>query len=163
MSLYPLPSLMRLEDYGGDWKAYESALYKKFTDSIVGKLRFLGQPIACRYFQPIGDRHRSFWHLITQNTEGSDLDEDRLPDFPRSERLPWIPHIIQNSHAPEIACWENKRGTSNNVVLWLPPEKYMVILSRRRDYYLLTSAYPHRDSKTRSNTREMEQCTDPRK
>jgi hypothetical protein len=62
-----------------------------FLNNIVDKLSFLGLPISCRYFQPIGDMHRSFWHMIT---EGGLDDEERIPDLRRCERIAWVPHLI---------------------------------------------------------------------
>lgn len=160
MSLYPLPSLQLLQDFGGNWDTYKKALYQIFLDTIVDKLSFLGLPISCRYFQPIGDMHRSFWHMIT---EGGLDDEERIPDLRRCERIAWIPHIITHSDNSEILCWENKRKANINTVLWLPPESYIIILSKRRDYYLLTTCYVHDSGKARTNRREIEVCKDPRK
>ncbi len=160
VSLYPLPPLLLLQNFGGNWEAYKQALYQIFLDTIVDKLSFLGLPISCRYFQPIGDMHRSFWHMIT---EGDLDDEKRIPDLRRCERISWVPHLINHSDHSEILCWENKRKANINTVLWLPPESYMIILSKRRDYYLLTTCYVHDSGKTRTNRREIEISKDPRK
>lgn len=163
MSLYPLPPLILLKEYSGDWESYKQAVYQIFMESIVDKLTFLGLPVSCRYFQPIGGMHRSFWHLITENPEESQNDEDRVPDIRRCERIHWLAHIITNCMDQKVACWENKRGSNTNVVLWLQPEKYIVILSKRRGYYLLTTAYLHRESKIKVNIKEMKTNRDPRK
>ncbi len=160
MSVYPLPSLVFLEDFSGNWETYKQELYQIFLDSIVNKLTFLNLPISCRYFQPIGEMHRCFWHLIS---EGALNDEDRIPDMRRCERIRWIAHLINNYQDSAITCWENKRSSNNNTVLWLPPENYMVILSKRKNYYLLTTAYVHSKGKARSNQKEMEIYKDPRK
>ncbi len=153
---------MLSSSYNDNWDSYKDAVYQFFLDSIVGKLTFLGLPVSCRYFQPIGDMHRSFWHLITENPENSQNDEDRLVDYQRCERIKWIPHIINNCNDSNVACWENKRGGNTNTVLWLQQEKYMVILSKRNGYYLLTTAYQHSDGKYKSNAREMKENKDPR-
>ncbi|KTD42875.1 hypothetical protein [Legionella parisiensis] len=160
MSLYPLPDLVLFESFGGDWNNYQNALYQLFLDKIDRKLSFLGLPIKCRYFEPISEMHRSFWHLVTS---GPVEDEDRTVDFRRCERINWIPHIIQHSSYSEILCWENKRGSNINTVLWLPPEQYMIILSNRKDYYLLTTAYVHDERKGKTNLKESSANKDPRK
>ena len=160
MSLDPLPPLMLLQDFGGNWDTYKQSLYQIFLDTVVDKLLFLGLPISCRYFQPIGDMHRSFWHMITT---GSLNDEDRIPDLRRCERISWVPHMINHHDNSEILCWENKRKANINTVLWLPPENYMIILSKRRDYYLLTTCYVHDSRKARTNMQEAKICRDPRK
>jgi hypothetical protein len=159
VSLYPLPPLLLFNDFGGNWDSYREALYQIFLDTINNKLTFLGLPVRCRYFQPISDMHRSFWHLIT---EGPVIDEERIPNFRRCERISWIPHLVTNSADQAILCWENKRGANNNTVLWLPPEKYMIILSKRKEYYLLTTAYVHDDRKGSTNRKEANVCNDPR-
>jgi len=160
VSLYPLPPLMLLQDFEGNWDTYKQSLYQIFLDTIIGKLSFLGLPISCRYFEPIGDMHRSFWHMIT---EGGLVDEDRTLDLRRCERISWVPHIITHHNHSEILCWENKRKANINTVLWLPPENYMIILSKRRDYYLLTTCYVHDPRKAKTNRHEAEVCKDPRK
>lgn len=159
MSLFPLPPLIFFDDYDGDWEKYKQSLYNIFINTVVNKLTFMGLPVSCRYFQPIGDMHRCFWHLIT---EGSKNDEDRTPDFRRCERITWITHLIHNYKSLELKCWENKRGSNKNTVLWLPCEDYMIVLSYRKKYYLLTTAYVHHPSKRRANQRESEVFKDPR-
>lgn len=159
MSLYPLPPLILFEDYQGIWENYKLELYKVFLDSIVNKLIFLNLPIRCRYFQPIDNMYRCFWHLIS---EGALDENDRFPDMRRCERLGWIAHIINNHADLDVACWENKRGQNSNTVLWLPSENYMIVLSRRKDYYLLVTAYPHSERKIKTNERERKIYMDPR-
>jgi hypothetical protein len=117
VNLYPLPPLILFESFGGNWELYQSALYKTFQDCILDKLTFLGLPVSCKFFEPINSRHRSFWHLISENPENSLDDEDRIPDFRRCERIKWIPHIINNCNDfKAISCWENTRGSNTNIV-----------------------------------------------
>lgn len=162
MSLLPLPDLIEMSAYNGNWDSYQKAIYQEFLDSVVDKLKFLGLPIRCRYFEPINGMHRGFWHLITENPENSKNDEDRIPNMRRCERIKWISHIISNAHDSDIVCWENKRGTDTNVVLWLESEKYMVVLSKRKDYYLLLTAYDHNETKGKKNKKESRSYKDPR-
>lgn len=160
VSVYPLPPLILLDQFNGNWNSYQDALYNIFLDSIVNKLTFLDLPVSCRYFQPIAEMHRCFWHLIS---EGERTDEERIPNIRRCERIRWIPHLINNYRAGELLCWENKRGTNKNSVLWLPSENYMIVLSRRNNYYLLTTAYIHDQRKTKTNNHESGIYPDPRK
>ena len=162
MSLYPLPNLLQLNDYNGNWKNYQQAVYQEFLDSIVNKLTFLGLPVSCRYFEPINGMHRSFWHLITENPDRSKNDEERTPDMRRCERIKWIAHIITYCNDCKISCWENKRKGNKNIVIWLESENYMIILSKRKDYYLLTTAYTHGNRKKKVNISEREKNIDPR-
>lgn len=132
------PLLLDLADYGGDWKQYETALHEIFMQEIVrGNLTLDGCRISCRRIPESYGRWASFWHLIQ---EGKSEDE-RTPDLRRCERLRWVRWVIEmaNGHA-EIARWENTRKTERNVLLWYR-EEYLVVLSRRADYYLLKTAY----------------------
>lgn len=160
MSLFPLPDLILFENFRGNWDCYQQALYQIFLDEIDRKLSFLDLPIKCRYFEPISNMHRSFWHLITS---GPLDDEERIIDFRRCERVSWIPHLILNAYSSEILCWENKRNSNTNTVLWLPQEQYMIVLSNRKDYYLLTTAYTHDKRKGDTNQKESVVYRDPRK
>jgi hypothetical protein len=163
VSLYPLPDLILLSDYNDNWEDYIKDVYQIFLDTVVDKLTFLDLPIRCRYMQHINGMHGSFWHIVTSNPERSKNDEDRILDFERCERIKWIPHIINNYDNNKISCWENKRGNNNNIVLWLQEENYMIILSKRKDYYSLTTAYKHTNSKIKVNINERRKKGDPRK
>lgn len=158
MSLYPLPSLILLEEHNGDWKLYEETLYKIFQTTILNKLKFLSLPVWCGR-----DIDRCFWHLITKNPEQFKIEEDRLPDFRRSERIKWIPHILNNYMDTQLCCWESQRGSNINIILWLKKERYMIVLSKRKNYYLLKTAYVHSKGKTITNEKEMRENKDPRK
>lgn len=163
MSLFPLPDLILMNTHKGNWDFYQKVIYEEFLDSVDKKLKFLGLPIKCRYFEPINDMHRGFWHLITEDPQNSKNDEERLPDIRRCERMKWISHIINNINHPAILCWENKRGSNTNVVIWLEQENYMIVLSKRKDYYLLVTAYVHDKNKSIKNKKESNLYNDPRK
>ena len=163
MTLEPLPPLLLLEDFQGDWEAYQQEVYKVFLDEINKKLTFFGLPVSCRYFEPVEGYHRTFWHLITSDQERTQKDEDRFPDTRRCERIRWIPHIINNVNSADLSCWQNKRGTSRNVLLWLEKHDYLIILSERKGYYMLTSAYiTDRNNTRRKLIKERARSTDPR-
>lgn len=164
MSLYPLPQLVLFEDYNGDWTLYREALYKIFQTTILNKLKFLYFPVKCGgYFPPVEGMHRCCWHLITKNPKQFKNEEERLPDFRRCERIKWIPHILGNCMDPEIFCWENARGSNTHTILWLKKERYMIVLSKRKKYYLLKTAYVHSAGKTITNEKERKEYKDPRK
>lgn len=163
MSLYPLPNLILFQDFEGNWEIYCKAIYQEFLDNVVHKITFLGLPVKCKYLQPINNMHRSFWHIITENKHNSLKDEDRVPDIRRCERIKWISHIINNFDHSDIKCWENERSGNKNVVLWLMSESYMIILSQRKDYYLLTTTYINDEITRRKNLKEIKLSFDPRK
>jgi hypothetical protein len=163
VNLYPLPDLVFIEEWNGNWTQYYENIHQIFLETIPDKLTFLGLPVRCRYWEPIDGKHRVFWHLITASINDGSKDEERIPDLRRCERIQWIAHIIRNNDDPSIMCWENRRGRHTNVVLWLPDENYQVVLSQRNGYYLLTTAYVHDAYRAIKNRRECEESTDPRK
>lgn len=130
-----LPALM---SFTGDWDSYEALLYNVFVNEIAhGNLLFRGEKVSCRRLPEDRGRWASFWHLIQEGP----IEEDRLPDLRRCERIRWIKYVIENWNVdPAIDWWENQRSGGSNVLLWLN-ETYLVILARRDGYWLLKSAY----------------------
>ena len=132
------PGLLLFQDFGGDWSRYEKELNRVFTEKIVrGGLRFQNQRVSCRRIPETKGRWASFWHLIQEGHE----EDERVPDLRRCERLPWIPWVIRNAEShPEIHKWQNTRRRETNTLLWYR-EEYLVVLSRRENYWLLKTAY----------------------
>lgn len=69
------------------------------------------------------------------------VEDDRMPDLRRCERIRWVRWVIENaaSHV-EIDMWQNTRGTETNTLLWFR-EEYLVVLGQRQGYWLLRTAY----------------------
>lgn len=159
MKLPSLPELITLESCNGQWEDYLNTIYAIFLEEVVnGKLSFLGLPIHCQYRPATQGKHFGFWHLISEGN----LEEDRVPDLRRCERIKWISHIIKNAHSAQIKCWENKRGSNKHIVFWLPNENFIVVLAKRKDYLLLKTAYVHHARKTSKFRKEQEDYSDPR-
>jgi hypothetical protein len=131
-----LPDLVPFE---GDWKSYVERLYETFMSEIVnGGLSFSGLPIRTRYHPPSRGKGSGFWHVIQ---EGPSEDE-RIPDLRRCERISWISWMIKNATSDDrISWWEEGWGSSRDVLIWLEVEDYLVVLSKRKGYYLLKTAY----------------------
>lgn len=131
--------------FGGDWEAYETQLYAIFLGEIAqGGITFRGDRVSCRRLPETEGKWAAFWHLIQQGK----VEEDRLPDLRRCERLRWVKYVIESWNVDaDIEWWENTRGSETNILLWYC-EEYLVILARREGYWLLRSAYetdqPHR-------------------
>jgi len=158
-----LPKLLPLDDFYKDQKSCISRLYKFYLDEIINaKLTFLEMPIRFQFRPPNNGMHFGFYHLIT---EGGVTEEDRKVNFKRCQRIPWIPYILR-SHNDflKIKCWENSRGSSQHIVLWLHQHDYSLILARRKGFFLLKTAYPI-ESKHRMRAFEKESkiFPDPRK
>jgi hypothetical protein len=134
-----LPALFLLEAFGGHWERYENALYGLYLDDMANAgLTFRGSPIQYQFRPLVSGKGFGFWHLIT---EGPD-EHTRTPDMRRCERIPWIPWMIVNAEKDlGVLWWENQRGSSTHVVLWLEQEDFVVVLAKRSGYFLLKSAY----------------------
>ncbi len=49
--------------------------------------------------------------------------------------------MIRNYNHCDISCWSERRGPTEEWVIWNECENYVVVLSARRDYWLLKTAY----------------------
>lgn len=143
-----LPKLIYLADYeAGD---YINVVYEKFKHTIAErKLTFLGLPVICPWHPPTDNKHACFWHLISTGTE----EEKRIPEITRCERILWVAYIIRNANNHrEILCWEKvvktSRGRSTHIALYLPSEKYLVILRKKTNRLELITAYVKSNDRT---------------
>ena len=132
------PDLLPFAAFGGDWPAYEAELHRIFVAEIAnGGVQYQGLRVGCRRHPEAARRWASFWHLVQ---EGS-VEDDRLPDLRRCERIRWVRWVIENAVAhAEIDVWQNTRGTQVNTLLWFR-EEYLVVLGQSQGYWLLRTAY----------------------
>jgi hypothetical protein len=86
----------------------------------------------------IQNKEATFWHLLSEGM----IEENRLPDLRRCERIRWPRPIIEHEKDSRIKMWENKRGQEIRICLWLEDREYLVVLAKRTGYILLWTAYP---------------------
>jgi hypothetical protein len=144
----PLPDFIELNHFGGDVEKYLNHLYQIFIDEIVkASFTYNGLRISYRYRPPVSGQHYAFWHFITAGA----VEEKRLPDMERCKRVRWVAWMLRHVASYDgIYQWEEQRGSSTDVVLWLEEYDFVVILSRRDDYYLFKTAYTVKPHKRRS-------------
>ena len=132
-------NLPELFSFHGDWEKYVEELYEIYLREIVnGDLKFNGLPVRCRYHPETRGKGFGFWHVI----QSGRIEEERLPDLRRCERIRWISWMIKHAHKDDrISWWEEKRGRNKDILLWLESEDYLVVLTMRRGYLLLKTAY----------------------
>jgi hypothetical protein len=84
------------------------------------------------HFPELDDgKEKVFWHLTHQ--EDNDAGE-RLPDLRRSERLPWVRKMIDNSNKEEILHWDYKEGRGTiHTYIWLKDYDFLVIMKKYPD------------------------------
>jgi hypothetical protein len=135
-----------LLEFLGDWSRYVEVLYEVYIDEIAyAHLTFLQLPVRCKFNPPSKGKGFGFWHVIQ---DGPD-EEERIPDLRRCERIRWIPWLIRQAGVDQrITWWEEKRGSTRDVLLWFEEMVYVVVLAKRRNYLLLKTAYctekPHK-------------------
>ena len=143
-----LPPLVLMDDFSGNWDNYLEAIYEFFRqDFLDNKPVFQGRRLGLKRYPLTRGKEATFWHLIQEGN----IEEDRLPDFRRCERIRWPKPIIEHSDDPEIRVWRNQRRREQRVCLWFVRENYLVILADRGNYILPWTAYlveqPHRQRK----------------
>ncbi|TCV95473.1 oxidoreductase [Biostraticola tofi] len=124
--------------FDGDWPSYINNVYAEFRISFLNAgIRFRGLPVAPRYTPEYDGKEFGFWHLTSEG----EREEERIPDLARCARIRWVAHMIQYCNHEDVSCWEERRANKPECVIWNEYEDYVVILSARRDYWLLKTAY----------------------
>jgi hypothetical protein len=138
-----LPALLELSDFGGVWDAFIDAVYARFCNDFVhGRVKFAGKRVSVRRHPESRGKGYGFWHCVQEGA----IEEDRVPDLARCERIDWIRAVIENAGDPLVERWVNERQGERNELLWLG-EEFLVVLADRggvggaEPYMLLKTAY----------------------
>ncbi|MBN1579458.1 MAG: hypothetical protein JXA89_02055 [Anaerolineae bacterium] len=145
-----LPPLVLLNNYDGDWDRYVEAIYDYFEQDFVNETPYFQEnKVVIKRHPYYQGKEATFWHLISEGR----IEDDRLPDLRRCERIRWPRPFIEHNNDRVIKVWKNKRGTQTRVCLWFEDQDYMVVLAERKGYVILWTAYPvtrsHRKRKLR--------------
>ena len=141
-----LPPLVLYEDYD-EWHLYEDTLYKIFQDDfIVSYPFFKGGRVKVRQYPREYGKEEAFFHTTCKDYIG---EGERVPDFRRCERIRWIRAFIENYDCDSSKCedcdgvkvWKEPYKTRTRVHLLLEEERYMVVLEKRDQYYLLITSF----------------------
>ena len=133
-----LPSLILLEDHSGNWDSYLTALYELFKqDFIQSKPTFRGRTLALKKHPMLRGKEATFWHFITEG----EVEEERMPNLRRCERLPWVKPIIESTPHDDIKFWIEKRGKEERIHLCYGDWEYLVVLADRGTYLLPWTAF----------------------
>lgn len=85
----------------------------------------------------INGKEYTFYHF----THDGNIENERLPNIRRMERISWPNPMINNSNHPYLLVWRNKRGKDNRILIYHKKECYLVVLADRGDYILPWTAY----------------------
>ena len=133
-----LPGLVLLNDYEGNWDRFIGDIYMFFRrDFIENQTIFNGQPVKMKRYPLLNGKELTFWHITSEGK----VEDSRLPDLRRCERIRWPRPIIENFKDSKIKCWRNKKNNDKRIVLWLSDMDYVVVLTERKNYILLWTAY----------------------
>jgi hypothetical protein len=147
-----LPSLIRLEDFGGDAQAWLDAVYKAFRRSFVTSRPQIGaMNVGISRRMAHDSREERFWHLAT---EGAD-EVERSLDPRRCERMAWPRALIDalaGAH-PEVRAWDQERPRQKTLVIGLDDFSYVVVLAVKTTHYLLVTAFCVEHSRRRDTYR----------
>jgi hypothetical protein len=149
-SSFLLPPLVLLEDYQSNWDEYLEAIYQFFCrDFVTSKPNFEGKRFALKRHPVIKGKEATFWHVISEGA----VEDERLPDLRRCERIRWPHPIIEGVKGKYVKCWRNRRKEEERIVIALEDFSYVVVLADRGEYILLWTAYcveqEHRRQKLR--------------
>ena len=155
------PELLTFNAFGGDWAAYEDAIYEEYLTTVAhAQLRFRGWPVKVRFIPLTKHKGYGFWHLISEAPEqGNRNEDDRIPNLDRCARVRWVAWCIQNAGTTGFSWWENQRGSETHVVVWAENHDFAVMLAKRETqggprYYLLKTAYSLRSHNVRKFSKE---------
>lgn len=138
MDLVELPEIIELNDFGGNFNAFNEAVYEIFRkDFVINKPIYRGKRLALKKHPIVNGKEYTYYHF----THSGDIENERTPDFRRMERIGYPKPIIDHSTSISLKVWRNKRGTKNRILILYEEEKYVVVLEDRNDYILPWTAY----------------------
>lgn len=118
MDVFELPELIELKEFDGNFYAYLEAVYDIFkNDFVKNKPVFKGKRLGLKKFSLIEGKEYTFYHM----THEGDIENNRLPDLRRMERIAWPRPMIDNSSHSYLKVWRNVRrgkgGTRNRILI----------------------------------------------
>jgi hypothetical protein len=145
-----LPPLLCLTDCDGDWVRYLEAVYAAFRADFVEVTPELGGR-RCRLRHPelIEGKEGTFWHIISEGL----IEESRLPDLRRCERIRWPRRIIESVGTDRVFCWRYRRKGDRRISIAIAGFSYLVVLVDRGSYTLLLTAFPVEKARRREKLR----------
>src|SRR5579864_1581771 len=133
-----LPPLVLMETYQNNWQYYLEAIYEYFyQDFVISKPYFEGRRFSLKRLPIMQGKEATFWHLISEG----EVENERLPDLRRCERIRWPHAIITASNLGIMKCWRSNRKGQDRIAIALEDFSYVVILADRGEYVLLWTAY----------------------
>lgn len=133
-----------------DWNNYINNLYNDYfvPDFLNSKIFFMGLPVYIRPEPRYNNWEHGFIHMTHRDYSHNSHDpNDRVPDFRRSERLPWVKRTIENyscsvdNDCDEILYWEELYRGFIRVNLLYEYEAFQVVLEKRKNHYMIITSF----------------------
>ncbi|SRR5258705_2871018 len=133
-----LPAMLLMGNYKNHFDTYFEAVYEVFKNDFVNSQpTFRGRKLGLKKHPLVFGKEATFYHL----THSGEDEQNRLPEIPRMERIPYPRPIIDNSDYSCLRVWANKRGYERRILLYHELENYLVVLADRGHYILPWTAY----------------------
>lgn len=138
MKLVTLPEIIEINEFGGDYHSFNDAVYAIFrNDFVINKHIFEGKRLGLKAHPIVDGKEYTYYHF----THSGDIENERIPDFRRMERMGYPKPIIDKSKCISLKVWRNKRGRKNRILILHEEAQYLVILDDRIDFILPWTAY----------------------
>ena len=139
------PDLIYLDDYSGDFQNYFKAVYAVFeNDFIKNQPKYKGLKVSTQKHPEVDGIHRTFYHITH---EGED-EQNREPDIRRMERIRFPKFVITNCSHSQLLVWEKSIGRDDRIHILNEEERYLVVLTKRKEYLLFWTAFYIEDNHT---------------
>lgn len=134
-----LPPLLQLSDFGGDWERYLAAQYALFRRDFIDTMPMCFNPKrwAVKRYPLSAGKEATFWHVTSEGRS----EEDRIPDLRRCERIGWIRPMLEARGSDRVRCWKTVRNGEERPIVALPDFSFLVVLSERKEYVMLWTAF----------------------
>lgn len=139
------PELIEASEFGGNFQNYFKAVYTIFeNDFIKSQPKYEGFKVSAQKHPEVDGIHRTFYHI----THEGENESERTPDYRRMERIRFPKFCISNCPHPEILVWEKTIGRDERIHILNEAERYLIVLTRRKEYLLFWTAFYIEDNHT---------------
>ena len=143
------PWLPQLElcDNLAEYHEYEEHLYNNIfkVDFLDSQPIYKNAIVDIRRYPYDHGKEESFYHVTCKDYKNN---TPRQPDLRRAERIRWIKAILENYLCSDtcdicagILVWEEPYKGSTRTYFFMPDERFIVVIEKRKVYYILITAF----------------------
>lgn len=141
-----LPELILYENFDS-WKNYEDYIYAIFYNDFIKTWPYFEEKrVRIRYYPKEYGKEEGFYHVTCQDYL---KNRDRVPDLRRCERIKWVRSFIEHYNCVPDGCkscegmkiWYEPYKSTVRIHILLEEERYIVVIEKRKNYYLLITAF----------------------